>query len=78
MNFVRRGVLSLFNAVTNEWTSHVFVLLSDRLCYLLENCESSLSNGIVLKREDSLGSTLDEDGQVICKIFMIMTMKRFS
>uniref|UniRef100_A0A158R5P8 Phosphoinositide phospholipase C n=1 Tax=Syphacia muris TaxID=451379 RepID=A0A158R5P8_9BILA len=56
---VKRGILSLKNNTTHEWTKHIFVLLSDRLCYLVEQCENVIEDDSTLK-SDSVNSC-DED-----------------
>ncbi|VDN03875.1 unnamed protein product [Thelazia callipaeda] len=63
MKFTRRGILSLKNSANNEWTTHLFILFPDRLCYMLEHCENNISNRDILKREDSVGSIQDDEGQ---------------
>ncbi|PIO75742.1 Phosphatidylinositol-specific phospholipase C, Y domain protein [Teladorsagia circumcincta] len=40
---IKKGVLSLKDGVRHEWSSHVFVLFPDRICYLLESCDDSSS-----------------------------------
>ncbi|KAJ1349239.1 1-phosphatidylinositol 4,5-bisphosphate phosphodiesterase gamma plc-3 [Parelaphostrongylus tenuis] len=38
---IKKGVLLLKDLVRHEWSSHVFILFPDRLCYLLETCDDS-------------------------------------
>ncbi|CAD6198775.1 unnamed protein product [Caenorhabditis auriculariae] len=43
---VKKGILFLKNSTRHEWTTHVFVLFADRLCYMLDTCseEDSLKD----------------------------------
>uniref|UniRef100_A0A8R1EKM8 PLCXc domain-containing protein n=1 Tax=Caenorhabditis japonica TaxID=281687 RepID=A0A8R1EKM8_CAEJA len=36
---VKKGILSVRNNNTHEWTSHVFILFPDRLCYLIQTAD---------------------------------------
>uniref|UniRef100_A0A915ARG5 Phosphoinositide phospholipase C n=1 Tax=Parascaris univalens TaxID=6257 RepID=A0A915ARG5_PARUN len=60
---VKRGILYLKSNTTHEWTKHVFVLFSDRLCYMLEQCEGDSAENL-LQREDSLGNSGDDDSMM--------------
>ncbi|CAB3405559.1 unnamed protein product [Caenorhabditis bovis] len=52
---VKKGILSLKNSTSHEWTSHVFILFADRLCYLLDTTdEDSL-------KEDTISMSGDDD-----------------
>ncbi|MCP9261671.1 Phosphoinositide phospholipase C [Dirofilaria immitis] len=74
LNFTRRGILSLKNATNDvgcaismcentEWTTHLFILFPDRLYYMLEQCENNINNQGILRRQDSLGNTQDDENQ---------------
>ncbi|KAK5975559.1 PLCXc domain-containing protein, partial [Trichostrongylus colubriformis] len=55
---IKKGVLSLKDGVRHEWSSHVFVLFPDRICYLLESCdESSLKDD----KEDTMSIMGDDE-----------------
>ncbi|CAJ0948809.1 unnamed protein product, partial [Mesorhabditis belari] len=57
---IKKGLLWLQDSVTHEWTSHIFVLFSDKLCYKIEQCTEL--NEATLAREDSI-SVLGDDEQ---------------
>ncbi|KHN75652.1 1-phosphatidylinositol 4,5-bisphosphate phosphodiesterase gamma-1 [Toxocara canis] len=57
---VKRGILYLKSNTTHEWTKHVFVLFSDRLCYMLDQCEGDSTENL-LQRDDSVGTLGDDD-----------------
>ncbi|CAG9530654.1 unnamed protein product [Cercopithifilaria johnstoni] len=63
LNFTRRGILSLKSGINDDWTTHLFVLFPDRLCYMLEQCENNINNQGILRRQDSLGNTQDDENQ---------------
>lgn len=42
----------------------MFVLFSDRLCYMLEQCEGDSAENL-LQREDSLGNSGDDDSMMV-------------
>lgn len=61
---VKRGILSLKSNTTHEWTRHVFVLFSDRLCYMLEQCENDITDDS-LSRTDSIGAYDEDESQSV-------------
>ncbi|ETN76434.1 Phosphatidylinositol-specific phospholipase C, Y domain protein [Necator americanus] len=52
---IKKGVLSLLDSVRHEWSSHVFILFPDRLCYLLDTCDDSSA------KEDTISMMGDDD-----------------
>ncbi|VBB28092.1 unnamed protein product, partial [Acanthocheilonema viteae] len=60
LNFTRQGILSL---KSGDWTTHLFVLFPDRLCYMLEQCESNINNHGILRRQESLANAQDDENQ---------------
>ncbi|KIH64517.1 Phosphatidylinositol-specific phospholipase C, X domain protein [Ancylostoma duodenale] len=52
---IKKGMLSLMDSVRHEWSSHVFILFPDRLCYLLDSCDDSAM------KDDSVSMMGDED-----------------
>uniref|UniRef100_A0A1I8EYS0 Phosphoinositide phospholipase C n=1 Tax=Wuchereria bancrofti TaxID=6293 RepID=A0A1I8EYS0_WUCBA len=63
LNFTRQGILSLKGGISDEWTTHLFILFPDRLCYMLEQCENNIDNHGILRRQDSLGNAQDDENQ---------------
>ncbi|VIO93749.1 Uncharacterized protein BM_BM5477 [Brugia malayi] len=63
LNFTRQGILSLKSGISDEWTTHLFILFPDRLCYMLEQCENNIDNQGILRRQDSLGNAHDDENQ---------------
>ncbi|VDL70676.1 unnamed protein product [Nippostrongylus brasiliensis] len=55
---IKKGVLSLKDGVRHEWSSHVFVLFPDRICYLLETCDDSAKS---LDKDDTISIMGDDD-----------------
>ncbi|RCN45588.1 Phosphatidylinositol-specific phospholipase C, Y domain protein [Ancylostoma caninum] len=56
---IKKGMLSLMDSVRHEWSSHVFILFPDRLCYLLDSCDDSAM------KDDSVSMMGDEDREVL-------------
>ncbi|EYC28492.1 hypothetical protein Y032_0007g3253 [Ancylostoma ceylanicum] len=52
---IKKGMLSLMDSVRHEWSSHVFILFPDRLCYLLDSCDDSAM------KDDSVSMMGDDD-----------------
>ncbi|GMT13606.1 hypothetical protein PFISCL1PPCAC_4903, partial [Pristionchus fissidentatus] len=55
---VKRGMMMMRNPTTNEWTSHIFILFHDRLCYTIETYNENESK----QQEDSV-SVMGDDEQ---------------
>ncbi|EGT51746.1 hypothetical protein CAEBREN_05222 [Caenorhabditis brenneri] len=52
---VKKGILWIRNNQSHEWTSHVFILFPDRLCYLIETADPDNSS------DDTVSVSGDEE-----------------
>ncbi|VDM74967.1 unnamed protein product [Strongylus vulgaris] len=62
---IKKGVLSLMDSVRHEWSSHVFVLFPDRLCYLLQTCDDTSM------KDDTISMIGDDDREVTLLLLII-------
>ncbi|CAI5442987.1 unnamed protein product [Caenorhabditis angaria] len=53
---VKKDILGFKNNTSHEWSSHVFILFPDRLCYLLDPAEDEL-------KEDSISISGDQESE---------------
>ncbi|CAJ0585633.1 unnamed protein product, partial [Mesorhabditis spiculigera] len=58
-NSIKKGILMLQDKTTHQWSSHVFVLFSDKLCYKLEQCTEITE--AMLNGEDTQSLMGDDD-----------------